>query len=174
MGILPYQTPVENKRMDRSIQHFKDFCKLKGYEVLFDRGFGPHPCSPWLGKNGKTYTDRELFRKDNGWYPYLIKDGVCYGWYEPATLDNYKDPYQEECKFLESQGYTHSGDIIEDYIENINLQRAFYEKYGWLPRWKKDNVMEGHIELLLKLDYKYTGEPDYPVLLESEKDKRFV
>lgn len=185
MGIFPYQTPVEHNRMSRSIKHFDDFCILKGYAKLFDNGWGPHPWQgtdgvtrtdssrPWVGKNGKSYMDRELFRKDNGCYPGLIKDGICYGWYEPRELDHYKDPWQEEVQFLEGLGYTHArtGWRSADYIANINLERAFYEKNGWLPRWEKDGKEFGHPELLVELGYQYSGEPELPIVLPSDYEK---
>lgn len=181
MGIFPYHTPVEHNRMDRAIKHYDAFVKLRGYEVLFDRGCGPHPWQgtdgvtrtdssrPWKGKNGKEYMDREEFRKDNGWYPYLIRDGICYGWYEPQYNDGYKDPWDEEVKFLTELGYKHLGDIFsDDYMKNINLSSAFYNTHGWLPRWEKDGQRFGHPELLLKLGYEYTGIPAYPVIQMSD------
>ncbi len=182
MGILPYQTPVEHSRMNRRIQHFNDFCKLKGYEILFDRGWGPHPWQdeagvthtttsrPWVGKNGQSYIDREQFRKDNGWYPYLIKDGVCYGWYEPKEIDGYIEPFEDECKFLEALGYGRLKEpLSKDYIENNNLEDAFYKRYGWVPRWEINETMYGHEDLLVKHGYEYKGEPSLPLLTEAEK-----
>lgn len=184
MGIFPYQTPVEYNRMTRKIKHFDDFCALKGYVKLFDHGSGGNwmdsngvhhrvSSAPWVGKNGKSYTDREEFRKDLGWYPCLIKDGVVYGWAEPRDLDNYKDPFEQERNFLLGLGYTYAktGWRSDDYIKNINLEAAFYEKHGWLPRWQKDGEEFGEPELLVKLGYEYKGEPEFPVLVPSDFEK---
>jgi hypothetical protein len=184
MGIFPYWTPVEYNRMKRKTQHFDDFCKLKGYAKLFDNGYGGatykdeagflrHDSSaPWLAKNGKTYTDRELFRKETGWYPYLIKEGVVYGWSEPRSLDGYKDPWEEEVRFLEAWGYRRGKPDFfpKDYIESIEVEGAFYEKNGWLPRWQDplDGDWWGHHELLVSLGYQYPGEPPFPVLIDSD------
>lgn len=185
MGLFPYQTTVEHNRTMRDIRHFHEFCELKGYTKLFDSGFGPHPWQdadgmirtessrPWVGKNGKSYMDREEFKKDNGWYPYLIKDGVCYGMFEPKILENYIDPWEAEVKFLASLGYTRvpygSLEFSEDYDKNYDLSEKFYQDNGWFPRWIKDKKHFGHEELLLMYNYEYVGEPPFPTLIEEDK-----
>jgi hypothetical protein len=183
MGIFPYQSPIEWNRMDRAIKHYNDFCKLRGYEVLFDHGSdgnwmdsnGVHhriSSKPWRGKDGKDYTDKEEFYKNNGWYPYYIKDGVCYGMFQPQKEDGYLDPWDEEVKFLTERGYKRLGDIFsDDYIKNIGLSSDFYDKNKWMPRWEKDGKQYGHPELLVELGYQYTGFPDYPVLCPSDYGK---
>lgn len=169
MGIFPFQTNVEHNRMHRHIQHFKDFCILKGYKELEINFPGP-----WVGKNGKTYTNREEFRKDNQYYPCLIKDGICYGYYEPRYMKGteYKDPWDQEIKFIHKKGYKNLFQIFSnDYLENINLEKEYFEKNGRLPRWEKDGKQYERVEILTLENYQYEGEPDYPFFLPSDLEK---
>lgn len=159
MGIFPYHTPYEWEAIDRSIKHYDFFCALRGYKKTFPSD------GPWLAKNGKTYTNREEFRKDNGPYPFWEKDGISYGCYEVGEIEGYKRPHDEENKFLQQMGYKYlqGQHFSKDYMEDISLSEKFYKENGWLPRWKKDGKLYGHRELLISLGFKYDGEPEWNV-----------
>jgi hypothetical protein len=163
MGIFPYQTPVEHERMNRSIKHFKDFCTLKGYKEFITYPYVPPLKGPFLAKDGKVYENGDDFYKGTGWYPGLVKDGVYYGWYEPAKLDGYVEPFEEECNFLKNKGYAVVRCLTEDYIENNNLEEAHYKLHGYVPRWEKDGKTYGHEQLLRAEGYVYSGEPPLPI-----------
>lgn len=163
MGIFPYQTPEEHKRADKRIKHYDEFLELKGYKKFLVHPYVPPIKGPFLAKDGNVYEDSDLFHKATGWFPYLVKNGVYYGLYEPHRNDGYVYPYYDECDFLRDKGYSYAPVLSEDYLENNNLEEKHYEEHGYVPRWEKDGKTFGHEQLLKLEGYVYSGEPPLPL-----------
>ena len=111
-------------------------------------------------KNGIVYQDRESFCKATSWYPGWIKEGVCYGCYEPFYYDGYINPWESETRFLTDKGYEPVRGLCKDHLKNNKLLEEFFEEHGYVPRWKKNDKTYGHEQALMLEGYKYEGEPE--------------
>lgn len=111
MGLFPRPDGMTDKEFDEYMWNLHEKIKLKIYiknEFLDLKGYksnliphhlrGIHPAyydcleyipGPFLSPNGKYYKDIEEFYKETGQYPFLTKNGVCYGLYEALRKENY-------------------------------------------------------------------------------------
>lgn len=156
MGLFPYITPSEHRHLHRCIQHHKDFTKLFGYKDTGNQWY-------YIDRKGVIHRNREGFYKATGWYPNIIKDGICYGWAEIDDMHNYIDPSNDEQEFLEKRGYERLISVNGDYVNGIKEDANYFKIHGRLPRWEKDGEKFETYEALVKEGYKYTGVPDFPL-----------
>lgn len=160
MGIPPFFSPEERRRMDEEIAHRSQFIADKGYVDCGD--------APYKGPDGVVYLSREAYWQGRKWCPGLKKDGVTYGWYEVPKLEGYVEPFYNQVAFLESFGYErYCHEFCEDYLENIDATRLFYEMNGFVPRWEKNGRYHGHEQLLEKYGYVYPWVPEKEVLNQN-------
>ena len=140
MGIFPYD----------------DFTKLLGYKNTGNQW-------SYTDRKGVTHRNQEDFRKATGWYPNIIKDGVCCGWAEIDEIYNYIDPADDEREFLKERGYERLLSVNEDYLASRKEDAEYFKIHGRLPRWEKDGEQFETYEALVKEGYKYIGIPAFPL-----------
>lgn len=160
--------------MEQSRRHEDQFLIDRGYKKCYTvNGLG-HCVWPDSMKapNGKTYTDRETFYKEVGWYPGVIdKDGVCWNEYRAREKEGYIYPFYDECAFLVSKGYRRHGPLSNDYMHDIALCQLHYEKFGFVPRWYRGYNPDavGHEQSLEAEGYVYPfGKSDEENLAAME------
>ncbi len=160
MGLFGYFSPEEYSRMKRDISHYKEFFTLHGYKDSYT--IDPENSDRYLPRNsfitpeGIECKTADEFYKVHKWYPCLEKNGVCYGYWEPADIHCYVYPFQDEVKFLTDKGYAR----LDNHSYDLYLvQEQFYKENGYIPRWEKDGEQFGHGQLLKKEGYIYYGEP---------------
>lgn len=151
MGIPPYFCPEELAEIECEIKHYEEFLKINGYENIKNIKNQNNFISP----EGIEYKTAKEFYKGHGYYPCLEKNGICHGYYEIQKLKNYVRlyDYDKEIKFLETKGYKRAKNLDDDYIENNNKLKEYYEKFGFCPRWEKGSKLFGHRQALILENY---------------------
>lgn len=77
-----------NRCFEINWAHEQAFLKEKGYTFIPQQFTGPY-----VAPNGKSYqTPEEYQQGHSGWYPCVMKDGICYGLYEVLYKELWKPP----------------------------------------------------------------------------------
>ena len=158
MGILPFLTPDEHKTFERHMQMQHEFLESRGWHKSYTVNHLGHCVflKELTAPNGKVYSDVEAFKKGENWFPDIIKDGRLGNTYLQLRKDGYVEPIYDEQVFLMSKGYTRHPDLVEDYIKNINLTKAYFEIHGFAPRWiNPEGIAVGQEQSLAKESYVY-------------------
>lgn len=153
-------TPEEKNSTKCRIEHYDDFCKNHDYHVCEKISDGIYiPRKSYKCQDGVVYKTKEEFRRGTGWCPYYIKDGICYGLYEVAKIEQYLYPYDDEVKFIQDRGYERysiiDGGYYDNYYENYQKEKTYYEQHGFLPRWRKDGKLFSTEQILENDGYAY-------------------
>lgn len=159
MGIPPFFSPEELQKFKEENAQYKNFWHSRGYSDCYNldatSGYLTRS-APFVTPDGKKCKTADQYYKIRKMMPLLEKDGVCYGYYEVALLEDYNDPRDDFYKFFRREGYERDDvEYDEDYMKNIERTKEIYEKTGNVFRWRKGKLFYTERELINTYNYKY-------------------